>query len=355
VDHRSVFGSRARYETTFHALGRDALLSVGAGTRSDRGLVALFHQERRARLGARVDVDLAQDQLFAWAKQDVRLGGRLRLQAGLRADAFRQSVDDRLPGDPGAGAATDVWRSIVSPKLSAAFDVATATTLFASAGLGFHSNDARDAVMAGDSAVVLPRAKGAEVGGRRSWSGGSVSAALWLLDLGSELVYVGDEGVTEPSGRTRRTGIDVDVRIRLAPWLWADGDLSLARGRFRDEPSGANLVPLAPTLTSSGGLTVRDRDPVSGGVRYRHVGGRAADETGEVRARGHTIVEAFATWRVTRSADLVLALDNLLDAEWNEAQFATTSRLRSETAPVTELHFTPGAPRSVQLGVQFRF
>lgn len=126
-------------------------------------------------------------------------------------------------------------------------------------------------------------------------------------------------------------------------------------GRFRDEPARANLVPLAPTITSSGGLTVRDSDPVAGGIRYRHVGGRTADETGEVRARGYTIVEVFGTWRVARAAELVLALDNLLDAEWNEARFAPTSRLPRETSPVTELHFTPGAPRSVQPGFQLHF
>ena len=39
----------------------------------------------------------------------------------------------------------------------------------------------------------------------------------------------------------------------------------------------------------------------------------------------------------------------------NEAQFATTSRLRDETSEVTELNFTPGAGRSLQLGVGYRF
>lgn len=33
-----------------------------------------------------------------------------------------------------------------------------------------------------------------------------------------------------------------------------------------------------------------------------------------------------------------------MDTKWNEAQFATTSQLKNETAPVTELHFTPGTP-----------
>ena len=52
---------------------------------------------------------------------------------------------------------------------------------------------------------------------------------------------------------------------------------------------------------------------------------------------------------------LAVTLDNLLDAVWNEAQFATTSCLPGEPAPVTELNFTPGGPRSIQVGLDYRF
>jgi hypothetical protein len=48
-------------------------------------------------------------------------------------------------------------------------------------------------------------------------------------------------------------------------------------------------------------------------------------------------------------------VDNLFNAQWNEAQFATTSRLRGEAGPVTELHYTPGAPRRFSAGVEWRF
>jgi len=38
-----------------------------------------------------------------------------------------------------------------------------------------------------------------------------------------------------------------------------------------------------------------------------------------------------------------------LNTAWNEAQFATESRLKNETAPVTELNFTPGTPLFARL------
>jgi outer membrane receptor protein involved in Fe transport len=73
-----------------------------------------------------------------------------------------------------------------------------------------------------------------------------------------------------------------------------------------------------------------------------------------VRALGYTVTELFGRWQVGR-LNLVVAVDNLFDVEWNEAQFATTSRLRDEPEDVTELHFTPGAGRSVQVGAEYRF
>jgi len=88
---------------------------------------------------------------------------------------------------------------------------------------------------------------------------------------------------------------------------------------------------------------------MSGGLRYRHIGSRAADQADSLTARGYSVVELFATWQ------LFAAVDNLFNAVWNEAQFATTSRLPGELAPVTELNFTPGAPRTIQVGLDYRF
>ena len=48
-------------------------------------------------------------------------------------------------------------------------------------------------------------------------------------------------------------------------------------------------------------------------------------------------------WNI-ENGDVNLTIENLLNSKWNEAQFATESRLRNEPSPVTELNFTPGTP-----------
>ncbi|HXE58530.1 MAG TPA: TonB-dependent receptor [Gemmatimonadales bacterium] len=350
VDDRVLAGIQASRVTPGGLVGVRGWRAVGLGLRTDAADVELHRQVRRARRTPVALADLSQQHGFAWWREELELASTLRLMLGIRGDVFRFDVSDRMVR-PGRSA--ERWYGRLSPRASVAQQLGASTTLFAAAGVGFHSNDARAAVRATGPSEALPRAVGAEVGARRSWRGGSLAAALWLLDLERELVYQGDEGGTEASGRTRRVGLDLEGRWRLAPWLWLDADLTLARGRFRDAPPGQHRIPLAPAITSAGGLTVRDLGRLTAGLRYRYVGTRPADERGEVRARGYFLAELFAGWGGERFG-LVAAVDNLFNATWNEAQFATTSRLRGEGAPVTDLHFTPGAPRGVQVGVEYR-
>jgi TonB-dependent Receptor Plug Domain/Carboxypeptidase regulatory-like domain len=354
-DWRTVAGLAATHTAASRLFGLPGLMAAGAGVRADFVDLGLFHQRHRVRLDTRVSDAISQQNAYAWAREDVQLSRKVRLELGLRGDLFRFGVDDHLVGQPAAiphGSGVR-WYGLVSPKANVAVQLADGTTLFGNVGWGFHSNDARDVVAVPRGTTVIPRALAAEVGLRHYWTAGTLAAALWATDLQSEFVYNSDEGTTEPSGSTRRYGLDLEGRIRATPWLWADADLNLAHGRFRDQPQTLNRIPLAPEVTSTGGLTLRDGGPLSGGLRYRHVGARAADRADSLVARGYTIVELFGTWQLAR-AQLVVAVDNLLQARWNEAQFATTSRLPNEPAGVTDLNFTPGAPRLIQVGLAYR-
>ncbi len=48
-------------------------------------------------------------------------------------------------------------------------------------------------------------------------------------------------------------------------------------------------------------------------------------------------------------------IENIFNTEWNEAQFATETRLQNEPKSVTELHFTPGTPFNARGFVTVRF
>jgi len=262
-----------------------------------------------------------------------------------------------------------------------------ASDVFLNFGTGFHSNDARDVVIErtisnlertysdqglDDNQITerltevnfnrefagirtLPRAIGAEIGTRhRLWGRFNIGIAGWWLELDEELVFVGDAGETEISGKSQRIGIDIEGRAQILSWLWIDADVNLSNGIFVDEPSEANHIPLAPRLTSTGGLTVIHPTGFSTSLRYRHIGDRPANEDNSVTAEGYTVVNLGLSYGYGAFKYFVV-VENLFDVDWNEAQFDTESRLADETQPVSEIHFTPGNPLNLQVGISYEF
>lgn len=82
---------------------------------------------------------------------------------------------------------------------------------------------------------------------------------------------------------------------------------------------------------------------------------RPANESNTVTALGYEVVDLSAAYRITPSIELYANIENLFDVVWNEAQFDTESRLKGEAESVSELHYTPGTPRSVRVGMAYKF
>ncbi|HMK39919.1 MAG TPA: TonB-dependent receptor, partial [Bacteroidota bacterium] len=134
----------------------------------------------------------------------------------------------------------------------------------------------------------------------------------------------------------------------------ADADVTLSRGRFRDLPVGQNFIPLAPTVTATGGLTFRPPGGCEASFRFRHIDSRPANEDNSVVALGYTVFDATLACAFSRTSVQVTA-ENLFNVAWNEAQFDTESQLKGESHPVSELHFTAGTPLSIRLKVALAF
>ncbi len=387
TDDRRILGLNARYDFS-HAV-QDAILgtAVGGGFRTDDVDVSLWQSPNRIRDRQLVGAQIRESNLFAWARQEIVLTSWFRAQAGLRGDYFGFNVEDALEGDASLPHASGYAQAVVvSPKLNLVFSPLPTTDVFVNFGQGFHSNDARyvvitervnnvsrrlrrsgetqtaiDSVLvqggydpAQEGATLVPKANGAEVGIQQHVGSRFVfSAALWGLDLEEEFVYVGDAGTTEASGATRRYGVDIEARAVISAKLYADADVNISRGVFKDEPAGQDRVPLAPTLTATGGLTYSS-PLMDARLQLRHISDRPANEDNSVVAEGFTLLDFVAT-RNIRSFEVKLAVENLLDVAWNEAQFDTESRLRDEAVPVSELHFTPGNPFNVRVGLTYRF
>lgn len=78
-------------------------------------------------------------------------------------------------------------------------------------------------------------------------------------------------------------------------------------------------------------------------MTYKYIKDRPANEDNSIVAKGYFILDASVNYSKPKY-EVGLSMENILNTKWNEAQFATESRLKNEPAPVNELNFTPGIP-----------
>ena len=361
AERRTAAGGRVTYRRLGRFLERHTESAIGVQLRQDwLDPVGLYHTAGRQRLSTTREDQVGQTMIGVYAQSEVEWTRSIRTTLGLRTDAYRFDVTSDNPLNSGSGS-----DGLVSPKFAAAFGPWAATEIYANAGLGFHSNDARGAVIRIDPKTGSPvdrvtplvRAQGAELGVRTVRIHGLQSTvALWYLGLDSELLFVGDAGTTEAGRPSRRFGIEWSNYARLTPWLTVDGDLSFSRARFADDDPAGNAIPGALERVISAGMTVSPERPLFGSVRVRHFGPRPLIEDASVTSRRTTLWNAEAGYRVSSRARLVLEVFNLFDAEVSDIDYFYASRLAGEPAEgIEDVHTHPSLPRSARVALQLSF
>ena len=355
-ESRDIFGYNGSYSITHNLGGKDFTTVIGAGLRDDQiGPIGLAKSKKRQFLSDIKKGQIYETSLSGYIEETIKLNARLTASIGGRVDVFRFIYNDQLPDTLGQiqSPGNSVVKAIANPKLNIYYNITPKVQIYTSLGTGFHSFDARSAT-AQPSKNSLPRASGADLGFNFKISEKLfVNTALWILDLQNELVYVGDAGIVEESGYSRRVGIDFSARYQITPWLFADFDINTTRPKFTGAAEGQQNVPLAPRITSIGGLSIR-KGGFTGSFRYRHLGNRPANESNSIVAQGYTISDFVINYQAGNYT-FSFSAENIMNVKWKEAQFATESRLQNETASVDEIHYTPGTPRFVKAGITYSF
>jgi len=352
-ESRNIFGYKGTYFNEVNRAGRTLRTEAGAGFRYDNVDDIHLYRTRSGKQFVR-DVahgDIDETNLYVYISETLYTTPIFSLNAAVRIDHFTFNYIDSVTP---THLRQSISKTVTSPKLNLSYQATQNVNLFVKSGVGFHSNDTRVAV-AQRGEAVLPRAYSFDAGGNFKLGDKLlINVAAWKLNLDQEFVYVGDEGIVEPSGKTTRKGIDVSLRYQILNWLYADTDVNLTKPRVKGQSEGQNYIPLAPTFTTIGGLSCKSGKGFNASLRYRYLGNRAANENNSIVAKGYFLLDAVAKY-TRKSFEFSLTAENLLNADWNEAQFYTESRLEHETDPVSEIHFTPGTPFFLKAGMSILF
>ena len=356
-DGRWRAGGKAKQKWDHGLLGAASETVAGLDLRHDDIRNGLFRTAARTRLSATTLDSISQTSLSPWLQNETRWTPWLRTIAGVRSDIVFFDVTDRT----GAGASGTAHAQQVSPKLGVALGPWEKTEFYFNAGDGFHSNDARGLFSPAGAVPPLARTVGGEFGIRSAIIPGLQSSlSLWLLNIQSELVWAGDTGMPEPSGRSRRIGIEFTNNYAVTDWLTLQADYAWSRSRFIDFDPAGQYIPEALAQTFDGGIAVHDLEgwakDVFGGLRLRYFGPRPLTQDNLVKSRATTLVYANLGYHLPPTWTLGVDVFNLLDARVSDIDYFYTSRLPGEPlGGVDDIHTHPSEPRAVRVSLTARF
>ena len=352
ADERWIFGGSVG-KTWENALA-GWTMSAGAQIRGDEiDSVGLYNTVARERTNA-----VRQDKVSEWAgalwAEGERAFGPVRAVLGVRADAI--SVDVKSDNPLNTGDASDV---LVSPKLALAWRAAEDFELYANAGRGFHSNDARGATttvspqtgLPADPVDLLSPSTGAELGFR--WNTGRISttATAFWLHLDSELVYIGDAGETEAASASERFGGELLFTWRPIDRIDIDISAAATHARLIDQP-GADSIPNALEYVFTGGISALVTDELIATLTFRLLGPAPLTEDGLIKSETAFTTNLLLRYQLGRFTFTGQIL-NLFNNADNDIQYFYTSRLPGEPADgVDDFHIHPLEPRTWRLGVR---
>jgi iron complex outermembrane receptor protein len=293
----------------------------------------------------------------------------LRVEAGLRADFSGYVYDTHLaPVDTGTHrvpASTTRSYAHLSPKLGASWALDSSTSVYASYRHGFRApsqNQLFQQNSAANTVDLAPVKVDSYELGLRGQMGSRMSYQLSAYDMTIRddiLTYVTAINTREANnaGRTRHRGIEASSGVALTPTLRLDASYSNAIQRY------ITWTPQAASGTSAGvtysGNLIEDapRDladvmlgweaPVLRGgrvaIEWSHTGGYETDPANTHRYGGYDLLNLHASAHVGARTELFGRVANLANRTY--AELVTYDQFQK-----TQL--TPGAPRSVYVGVK---
>ena len=365
-DRRTTVGLNASHTVFSSLMGKSSETTLGVQLQSDNIRNGLFNTAARQTLSTTRSDHIQERSLGLYGENKTQWAEKFRTVAGVRIDHFRVKVDSDTIANSGTAAATKA-----SPKLNLIFGPWDKTEFYASAGYGFHSNDARGATAtqeppnvkggqgAGtplDKSPLLVRSKGVELGVRTEAIAGLQSSfSVYRLDFDSELVFVGDAGTTEAGRPSRRLGFEFSNYYKPNRWLTIDADLAFARARFRDANTVGQRIPGAIEGVASVALSVDNLGPYFGALQLRYFGARPLLEDNSVRSKGTATLNGRIGYKFSPKLKLELEGFNLTNRKDSAIDYYYESRLKGEASSKSDIHFHPIESRTFRLTLVANF
>jgi len=373
ADQRTVLGGQLEGRFFLGPDWRDTELALGSQLRHDNiGTLGLYNTVDRGRTTTVREDRVRQTATAFYSEAKTQWQPWLRSSVGLRYDRIDTEVT-ATGGTFNMSNGGNASASQTSPKLGVVVGPFASTELYANWGRGFHSNDARGATSrvdpaSGNSIASVPlivKSTGSELGLRTTpLPGWHSSLSLWQMELASELVFIGDAGITEPRGGSRRHGLEWANYLSPQEGLVIDADLAISQARFNAPINGGNHVPNAIPLSASLAASwdhLGELGRWSSGIRLRYIGAYDLEETGTQKSTAFWLTNLKLGYRLDSQMKLSFDILNLFDRKANDIEYWGGSCTRLEGGGcnggngIDGRLIHPLEPRTLRVGLRVAF
>ncbi len=360
-DGRHYGGLQGFFRKIVRPMSMEFSTEAGFSARCDLVDQTLANTVKRRRYNVLNRYDFNETALGVYLDERVRLTPWLRLIAGIRYDVIRykgsgeQDIDyfnihtnlaDTYENVP---VSFDTYSQAVSPKASVVLAPIKEMDIFINFGRGFVSSQARQIAWNIDHS--MPSVTGGEAGARIRLFDDMINLAGtgWFAEKESEYIFDSESGSSMPLGKSRRRGLDFEMRISPWKWIYLGTDVNYVKARFVEDDEA---IPNMSEWLITNVISVIHPDGYRGALRGRYLGQREHDLGFE--SSDYYIVDMLLGYEFDHVA-LTLSVENIFDVVWYDSVFAYHSRPVEGDDEVVGLHVTPGTPRMFRVHADVEF
>lgn len=297
-----------------------------------------FLQETRPQ-GKHYDFDVSSMGVAPYIQADFALNDRLTVGAGIRLDVVRYDYSNRMltgnTRDDGTACGfggclysrpadrTDGFTNI-APKLSVSYKFDSSTSLFSNLARGFRAPQATELYRLQNGQEIADlkseRADSLELGLRKNTRNWSADIALFAMRK-RDSIFRDAEGFNVSGARSKHRGIEAAANWRIASsWLLSINtsytlhtyDFDAVASRGETFVSGRD-IDTAPRWLGSAEILYRSSNAVDMSLQWAMIGEYYLDAENRFQYPGHSIINLGIGSQLSKSINLNLRLNNLMD------------------------------------------
>lgn len=339
LEHRMLAG----IEGSRLATGMDLAYSALSADRYPIDIYAPVYGQAHPPLAFTTSTDDVQRAAGLFLQDQIGLGERWKLLAGVRLDRFEQRVENNL-----AGTRQRQRHSKASPRLGVVYMAGPQLSFYANASSSFRPNSGADE---NGNAFAPESGRSFELGSKWLSADEGVSASLALFDIRKRNVLTRsptNANFSIAAGEVRSRGVEADVSGQLGEhWRVTASAAYLDTDVLRDNNAALVGKRLLNIPDFSGSLfAIREAELARGrygvGAGITHVGERTGTATDTYRLPAYTTARLTAYWQPLPRLKLSADVYNLFDREYYTASWGA-------------LTVIPGLGRQWTLGAQLDF